>query len=254
MHVGGDWHEAKVGTCAQYGPETEVDPDTGKVRLALGRQRFIVGLLQDADRFWYRVYGQATALGLGGRDVRRVAVLGDGVDWIWNRARSFLEVPGVTVTEIVDIWHAREYLWKVAHAVFGDGADAAGWDEPLSAALQEQGAGPVLTALEHLQPQSEEARERVRLGLKYFGRHADRMRYPEFVADGLPIGSGTVESACKLVVKTRQSGAGMRWGWIGSQAVATLRALHRSGDWDAFWRRCPQLRRPHIRALVNRAA
>lgn len=228
VHVGGDWHEAKVGTCAPYGPGTEVDPDTGRVRPALGRQRFVVGL-EDTDRFWYRVYGQATQLELGSRDLRRVLVLGDGADWIRNRAQSFLGVPGVTITEIVDIWHAREYLWKVARSVFGAGPDAAEWAEPLGAALLEQGPGPVLTALAELHPQAAEACERVRLGLEYFGKHAQRMRYPEFVAAGMPIGSGIVESACKLVVKTRQTGAGMRWGWIGSQAVATLRALHRSG-------------------------
>ena len=253
VHVDGDWHEAKVGACAPYGPAEEIDPDTGRSRPALGRQRFVVGL-EDAESFWYRLYAQATHQGLGGREVRRVAVLGDGADWIWNRAAPFLALPGVALTEIVDIWHARQYLWQVAHAVFGDGPQAARWAQPLSAALQDAGARPIITALQRLQPTSADGRERVRLGLEYFGKHAQRMRYPDFAAAGLPIGSGIVESACKLVVKARQAGAGMRWGWIGSQAVATLRAVHRSGDRDRFWLRCPQLRRPPIRTLRNRVA
>ena len=36
VHVGGDWHEAKVAACAPYGPEVEVDPDTGLARPSLG--------------------------------------------------------------------------------------------------------------------------------------------------------------------------------------------------------------------------
>lgn len=33
--------------------------------------------------------------------------------------------------------------------------------------------------------------------MKYFGSHHDRMRYTEYIARGLPVGSGPVESAAK---------------------------------------------------------
>jgi len=56
----------------------------------------------------------------------------------------------------------------------------------------------------------------------------------------LPIGSGAVESACKSVVQARTKGAGMRWSGAGAQRVVALRALHRSGRWDAFWQTQPQ--------------
>ena len=200
------------------------------------RQHFVVGL-EDAETFFHRLYAQATRQGLGGRDLRHVVVLGDGADWIWNRAASFLGMPGVDVTEIVDIWHVRQYLWQVANAVFGDGPQAASWVEPLSEALAHSGPGPIIAALQQLRPTSEGGRERVRLGLDYFDKHAHRMRYPDFMAAGLPIGSGMVESACKLVVKARQNGAGMT-----------------AGDWGRFWRGCPQFCRPRIRSLRNRAA
>ena len=54
VHVGGDWHEAKVGACAPYGPTIEVDPDTGHSRLALGRQHFVVEL-EDPET-WLRPF------------------------------------------------------------------------------------------------------------------------------------------------------------------------------------------------------
>ena len=34
----------------------------------------------------------------------------------------------------------------------------------------------------------------------------------------------------------------MRWSHAGAQQVASLRALHRSSRWDAFWRTQPQRR------------
>lgn len=38
-----------------------------------------------------------------------------------------------------------------------------------------------------------------------------------------PIGSGTVESVCKVVVQQRLKQAGMRWSRYGAQAVFALR-------------------------------
>ena len=151
-----------------------------------------------------------------------MVVLGDGANWIWNRAAAFLGVPGVTVTEIIDIGHVRQYLWQVANTIFGDGPQAASWTEPLSAALPDSGATPIIAALQQLEPTSKAGRDRVGVAVNCFGKHPHLLQYPNFIASGLPIGSGMVERACKLVIKTRQSSAGRRWGWIGSQAVASL--------------------------------
>jgi hypothetical protein len=114
---------------------------------------------------------RAAAPTLGGQQVRRVVTLGDGAEWIWNRAAAFFGLPGVEVVEIVDIWHARQHVWKVANAVHGQGKSAAqAWAEPLCEALLEAGAPAVLVALRGLEPADEAAAEAVRLGLDYFGR------------------------------------------------------------------------------------
>jgi hypothetical protein len=68
------------------------------------------------------------------------------------------------------------------------------------------------------------------------------MDYPRFVARQTPIGSGAVESTCKVLIAARTKGAGMRWSRAGAQALVSLRALHRSGRWDAFWHTQPQRR------------
>jgi hypothetical protein len=156
-------------------------------------------------------------------------------------ARAFVGVPGVEVVEIVDIYHAYGYLWAVGNALHGAGSlRAAAWVEPLKDQLYLHGAAPVLAALAALAPPTEEALTAIADAQTYFTRNVARMDYPRFVARQLPIGSGAVESACKCLVEARLKQAGMRWGVPGSQAIASLRAVQRSGRWAAFWQTHPE--------------
>ncbi len=246
VHLEKEWHEAKVGVVSPLGPQEEVDRDSGRVHLRLGDQSYCAGLEQ-AEDFWYRVYAEACRRGLGNLAVVLVVVLGDGADWIWRYARQFVAIGSVRVVEIVDIFHAFEHLWTVANAVFGAGsAEAAEWAKPLQRKLEEEGVKPVLEALGQLEAGEEAAAKEVSKALAYFTEHAERMDYPRFIAMKLPIGSGAVECACKVILEEREKGAGMRWSGRGAQAVASLRALHRSGRWKEFWQSHPQRRRPRV--------
>jgi hypothetical protein len=244
--VDGQWHEAKSGLAAPLGPEFREDKDTGRQTLAMGRPSYCVGF-ESADLFWYRVYVEACRRGLGTALVTLVVVLGDGAEWIWHYAAAFLAVAGVKVIEIVDIYHAFEHLEVVAAAVFGQGTELARqWVGPLRQRLESEGATPVLTALGALNPEDAKASEEVHKAIGYFTDNAARMDYPRFVALKLPIGSGAVESSCRTVIQEREKGAGMRWTEQGAQAVASLRAVYKSGRWKQFWQAHPQRRRPAV--------
>jgi len=240
------WHECKIGVAAPLGPAVRSDPETGRQCLLPGPPSYGAGL-EAAERFWQRVYAEACRRGLGTPALRLVVVVGDGADWIWRWAAAFLGIGQVEVVEIVDFYHAVEHLWGVANAVFGVGSPAAAaWATRLKAQLYRHGTGPVLTALGALAGEDEGASAVVRKALAYFGEHAARMDYPTFVARQLPIGSGMVESSCKTLIQTREKGAGMRWSPAGAQAVASLRAVHRSQRWEHFWQSQPQRRRPPV--------
>jgi hypothetical protein len=240
VHQEAGWQEMKVVTVAPLGPDLHPDPDSGRTYLAWGPASYGVGV-EEAEDFWWRVYVEAVRRGLGTAAVRTVVVLGDGARWIWPRARAFLGLPGVEVVEIVDIYHAYTYLWAVGNALYGTGSPgAAAWVAPLKDDLYEQGAAPVLAALAALTPPTEEAGRAIVDAQTYFTQNAARMAYPQFVARHLPIGSGAVESACKGLVEARLKQAGMRWSIPGSHAIASLRALHRSGRWAAFWQTYPE--------------
>src|SRR5215207_6425136 len=247
------WNEMKVGVVAPLGPATATDPESGRERLVVGPQSACAGF-EEAATFWSRVYAEACRRGLGLPSLALVVLLGDGADWIWRYGRQFLALKGVELVEIVDLYHAVEHLWTVAHAVFGASSPtAAAWVAPLKGALLAEGVGPVLAALEELAALADTvaAAEEVRKARGYFTTNAARMDYPTFVARQLPIGSGAVECACKTLVQARAKQAGMRWSQAGVQPVVSLRALHRSGRWDQFWRSQPQRRRPPIASTTS---
>ena len=69
----------------------------------------------------------------------------------------------------------------------------------------------------------------------YLYRNRTRMRYNEYLAQGLPIASGPVEGACKSLIKDRMERSGMRWSEGMAEAIVKLRAIYLSGDFDQYW-------------------
>ena len=52
---------------------------------------------------------------------------------------------------------------------------------------------------------------------------------------GLPVGSGAVESACNTVLNLRTKRNAEHWSNQGLRGVLTLRGIHQSKRFDAFW-------------------
>jgi len=62
----------------------------------------------------------------------------------------------------------------------------------------------------------------------YFEKNRSRMNYPEYRRRGLPIGSGTVESACKNVIGERMKQGGMTWSPTGADGMIQIRCSQES--------------------------
>jgi hypothetical protein len=71
--------------------------------------------------------------------------------------------------------------------------------------------------------------------MTYLQNQEPRLAYQKFRDQGLDIGSGTVESACKHVVQSRMKRAGTRWKPANAQAVLSLRCCRLNGEWDTLW-------------------
>ena len=67
------------------------------------------------------------------------------------------------------------------------------------------------------------------------------MDYAPLVESKIPIGSGVTEAACKVLVKQRLCGSGMRWKEPGAAAVLSVRCLtYTTKRSSHFWARIDQ--------------
>jgi hypothetical protein len=160
---------------------------------------------------------------------RRV-VLGDGAVWIWNITDD--QFPDAT--QIVDRYHAKQHLSDLGKALYGPtNPRAAQWAERRKDQLDTGKFRALLTAIRRQLSRSDEARR----CLHYFQTNRERMRYPEFHAQGLCTSTGVVEAGCKVAIGTRLKRAGMHWTVAGSNAIIALRCAKLSGRFQDFWER-----------------
>ncbi|OFX17976.1 MAG: hypothetical protein A2Z18_07830 [Armatimonadetes bacterium RBG_16_58_9] len=127
--------------------------------------------------------------------------------------------------EIVDWYHATQHLWEIANAWHGDGSrKAKNWVRRNEPRLMEDGIEPVIASIRQWQPVDTESERIKRENLHYFSTNSKRMRYATFKDRDYPIGSGSVESACKQYGQGRLKQPGMRWKEPGIEAIAFLRS------------------------------
>ncbi len=184
--------------------------------------------------FDWLLYQLAVEGGL--EQAKQVVVLGDGAPWIWNLAAEHF--PGAV--QIMDLYHAKEHVWDVAHAVFGPGTAAGtAWATHCLLAAGSRARLPTLvsaiTALPPIPPEPGQARSIPERAVDYFTTNAERMRYPVFRAQGMHIGSGIAEAACKTIVSTRAKRSGMRWTPEGLDALLPLRTSVLNEAYDSLW-------------------
>jgi hypothetical protein len=190
-------------------------------------RRALVTCLGKADQVFDLLWSKVHELRwLGPKTV--VVIVGDGAEWIWNRAKMFSNR-----CEILDFWHAVEKAWEFARLRHGQGSKVAEkWMSRLSADLRAGKVAAVITRLRRMKPSSEEEKEKLESLIRYFDNNKQRMRYDEYLRLGYGIGSGAVESAHKQVTHARMRQAGMRWSEAGARRLLALRVLLLNDSWS----------------------
>ena len=174
-------------------------------------------------------------------DLKRV-LLSDGAKDNW---RLLAEVdracgpPPQPSVEIIDFCHACDHLKKGCDAAWGESTPRSKAEfERLKVLLKEEndGAERVIRVLKYHRGRARgRKRERLEIQLTYFRNQRHRMYYAEYVRNGLPIGSGVMEAACKTLVTQRLKQSGMAWTQAGGQPILTLRSLIQSDRWQPAW-------------------
>ena len=169
---------------------------------------------------------------------------GDGAADNW----SFLSP--LTDRQVVDFYHASEYVGKAAAAMFSGrkrAKERAAWlEDRLHRLKHKQGAASrLLQEIEAFNASHTIRGQQLLAGLKaaitYFRNQKPRMNYSYHTAGCQPIGSGVTEAACKVLIKQRFCKSGSSWKEEGASAVLSVRRLKLTpGRWSAFWKRISQ--------------
>lgn len=233
----GSYREAKIG-------RVRVVDKGGKV-LGDNYCHHIGGL----PEFGRLLYGMVASVGAA--ECARTNMVSDGAIGLQRLlVRLF---PDATL--VLDWYHACEHLYEVGRTCWGSVPIGRGkgklsekeretqmkeWTEAAKRAMWDGMHEQLMGWLTKLPCQTSESRSAVKRAREYFKRNRGRMRYPDYRAAGIEIGSGHAEGACKTLVTERMKGAGMRWKEPGAQAIGTLRALYLSKQsWDPIMSQWP---------------
>ena len=227
----GGWRETMVGTLGLYDAE--------------GQRQQTIYLAATPE------YGKATFLDRMEREIERVKSaypraryvgLAAGAKGNWEFLGRHTEI------QVIDFWHAAEYLSHAADVVFArqPGAKRPWLESSCYRLKHEPGAArQLLRDLKRLAAEKGVALDQpdIEAAVTYFTNQsrAGRMDYSPLVESKIPIGSGVTEAACKVLVKQRLCGSGMKWKEPGAAAVLSVRCLTYTDDrWSQFWGKIDQ--------------
>jgi hypothetical protein len=164
----------------------------------------------------------------------------DGAADNWKFLQSFVDI------QVLDFFHATEYLTKVSNAVFKQKTEAKKWLKQTSHILKHEvdGAKILLEAMKSLIKKkiSQAKKEEIETSITYFSNHLDQMNYESYISKNIPIGSGVIEAACKVIIKQRMCNSGMRWTDEGAKNILVLRCFNETdGKWKQFWEKITKM-------------
>jgi len=173
---------------------------------------------------------------LGAAQAKEWVIVGDGAGWIWDRVDELITQLGferARVIEVVDFYHAVQRIHAVAEELKGWRADKkAIWTKKMRRKMLRGQLDEVRVELHQL-CRGRNAKK-IRSLIRYFDRHAARMRYADYKQRGIPLGSGAVESCIRRVVNLRLKGNGIFWAERRAEGLLHMRAQLLSGQWKRF--------------------
>jgi hypothetical protein len=233
MHIRGDeenpWRELKIGAWFQAKGQLPKTPD-GKWRIQVENITYFAEVCEA------QTFGEV----LWANDLQRHAdqaveliFIADGAAWIWRLVEQHFP----DAIQIVDWFHACEYLVEVARAAFSEAKNTTGLaHDHLHRFIGRS------TRRGHCRlssPRSAHKRTAddnpAQQAVTYFSNNRHRMDYPTYRKNGYQIGSGTIEGAAKQIVAQRMKVTGAIWNLLSARLVAKARAAFLSDQWTV-WR------------------
>jgi hypothetical protein len=215
------WRDVKIGAVSSIGW------DEKREEAYCSASSYVSGI-EHADLFFKRLTVEMLRRA---EDLKRVHVvfLADGAKWIWDR---FVEIAPEHSTLILDFYHACEHVSDICKHLYGEQTPGywkhfKGWKDMLFEGKGEE----FLQELHQIRDSGEYAQNRdfIQGEINYFDENKERIHYDRYRAMRLPIGSGTIESACKNVIGGRMKQGGMTWSEAGADGMLQIRSSIASG-------------------------
>jgi hypothetical protein len=189
-----------------------------------------VGAIESAENFGWRIYAEAVRRGL--TQAQQVVVLGDGAEWVKNLAQ--MHFPEATF--IIDLYHARQHVSELCKILFTSNEKRIGhqrirwWTD-----LDDAKVDKIIRQAQQQLPHDAEAKKKAEIEIHYLEKNKEYMRYAEFRAQGLFVGSGVVEAGCKTLIGQRLKQSGMEWSVRGANAIISIRSIIKSNRLEDYW-------------------
>jgi len=196
-------------------------------------------ILDDAEATFALVLGYLRLLGAAHAQV--VEFIADGAEWIWERTetlRQQAEIPAECWVEVIDFYHASEYLFSALELCRNLSADERQHLFKTLRHLLRTDPQGVQRVIERLQPEVKARRaKKMKTAIAYFQKHASRMGYVALDERHLPVGSGVVESAVRRIINLRFKAPATFWEEDTVADLMHLRACFKAGRWDEMMER-----------------
>jgi hypothetical protein len=195
--------------------------------------RTVVATTENCEGFGPMVGAEAMRRGF--YEAKKKAVLGDGGLWIWGIASMFL----VGFIPILDFLHLLGHLFSAAQAAYKGEAEKAwklyarliklAWSGKVEELEKELKKHALRIGAPPEDCPDDDPRKILARVIDYVEKNRDKVDYPRYRRQGLPISSAPVESLIKEM-NLRVKGTEKFWIKGGLEAVLQVRAAHLSED------------------------
>ncbi len=225
-------HETVELTRKRRLPKSQRQVDWREVRVGLARplqeweNRIYVARMGKYPEVVGHLVSAAIIQGMSMRT--QVIAVADG----GNGLREALQQQFPQMTFILDRPHLKQHLYAGAEAIGLTGTERHSW---VSDKLQLIDIGLVKLVIWQLDNYRGQGKERIANLSEYLQRFCDAVSYERFLAQGLPIGSGEVESAHRYIPQKRLKIPGATWHPDTVNPMLALRIIRANDWWDDFW-------------------
>ena len=225
------WHEIKSAVIFRL--EDRGQSASGR-RFLIHKQ--VTASPANTDPLVFAQQVQREAMRMGLAKASQVYVVQDGAIYLWN---IFQDRFASVAKGVLDFYHASDHLWALAHELFGEGSDKARhWTLKLLHQLRHGKEARVIRTLTDLMtappPEHLHATEKINSTAEYFLAHKDHIHYADFANQGIPIGSGAMESQCSQL-QNRFKRRGQFWALPGFAPLLVIALRSQNNELSSLW-------------------